>query len=180
MGTQANMDSFDSCVHTLQKPGINRTWEIPNLSLKPLSTLVRQAAGRQKHWKSWSESLQSDYWLFERGLCDCGRLWRKGKKVNGIYFQIKKEYLGNLEKQWNKSSEKPANHPWNDVLTYERKEKKLTGSVYSLVLQRKVMPDQPDSISWRGDWLCEGGIALDAIYPDFIKAFNTVSYNISI
>lgn len=42
------------------------------------------------------------------------------------------------------------------------------------------MPDQPDSISWRGDWLCEGGTALDAIYPDFIKAFNTVSYNISI
>lgn len=38
-------------VFALQKTGINRTWETPNLSLKPPSTLVRQAAGKQSHCK---------------------------------------------------------------------------------------------------------------------------------
>lgn len=60
------------------------------------------------------------------------------------------------------------------------KDKKLTGSIDSMGLQRKMMPGQPDSISWRGDWLSGAGTAVDAIYPDFSKAFNTVSYNIFI
>lgn len=60
------------------------------------------------------------------------------------------------------------------------KDKKLTGSIDSMGLQRKMMPGQPDSISWRGDWLSGAGTAVDAVYPDFSKAFNTVSYNIFI
>lgn len=58
MSTQANMDSFDVCVHDVQTTGINRDMRDPKClfpatlhkSERP-PALVRKTAGKQKHCK---------------------------------------------------------------------------------------------------------------------------------
>ena len=64
-----------------------------------------------------------------------------------------------------------------DVITKPVEEKKVIRSSQHGFTKGEIMLDQSDSPLWWHDWWVEERRAVDVVYLDFSKAFDTISHN---